>query len=822
MAHVRAGRAAYAARLFAGSAQGRASAAESPEHRTEPAPVATQIPATRTAPSAKTRGRRAALGALALLVVAALAAGLWRAGRPRAPAVAEPQARYVGSGSCRSCHTDEYARWAGSHHAKAMAEASSASVRGDFRDATLTVDGVTSHLRERDGRYVVETVGPDGRDAEFPVKYTFGVAPLQQYLVELPGGRLQALSVAWDARPVSAGGQRWFDLAAGQRLKPGDPLHWTGAQQNWNFMCADCHSTALRKNFDPVSGMYRTTWSEISVGCEACHGPGSRHLAWAERAPAERALARDAGLTVALDERHGIRWARAPGQPIAARSAPRRSARELDVCAQCHARRSQVSEDYVPGRPPGDAYRIALLDPPLYESDGQMRDEVYNHGSFLQSRMQAAGVTCSDCHEPHGGALRAEGNGVCAQCHAPAVFDAPAHTHHAADGPGGRCVACHMPTRTYMGVDVRHDHSLRVPRPRQTVELGVPNACGQCHGDRSPGWAAQTVARWYGHEPEGYQGHAAAFAAAERGAPEARAELLALAGDPARPAIVRATALERLAGDPGTRVTAQASAATRDPDELVRRAAVSVLAGADPDTRLRALAPLAADPVRVVRMDAARALAALPDGRLSAEERASVARGLEDYLAAQRYGADRAEAHLNLGGYYRVRGDLVAAAAEYDRALALDRDAVPAIVALAELDHGRGDEAAARARLTAALQSHPRAADLELAAGLACVRTHDVPAALAHLRAAADQAPERPSFAVYYAVGLHSYGQPQAARRVLEAATRRHPADRPTLKTLVSFELADGHVAAARQWVERLIALAEDDPESQALAESLR
>jgi len=499
--------------------------------------------------------RKAAIVAGSLLVLAAGTLAVWRyAGPwPGGPSGGsrtsrdEPAATYVGAQACAGCHAKEHSAWAQSDHARAMQPANATTVLGDFADRRVAYGAITSTFFRREGRYMVRTDGPDGKLADFEIKYTFGVRPLQQYLIELPGGRLQALSIAGDARQRTAGGQRWFHLYPNERIDYRDELHWTRRQQNWNYMCADCHSTNVRKGYDPAAARYATTWSEINVACEACHGPGSRHVAWAGAVrPGRPYDANDGrGLTVLLRERRGVQWAVDPSSGNARRSVPRATAVELGVCAQCHARRSQISSDYVPGRPFLDHYLPALLTPPLYWSDGQQRDEVYTWGSFLESRMHAAGVTCSDCHEPHGGTLRASGNQVCAQCHAPAKYDVATHHFHRAGGPGAACAGCHMPATRYMLIDPRHDHSLRVPRPDQSVALGVPDVCTRCHANRKPAWAAAKVQSWYGRSPTGYQRFAEAFHAAATGAGASVQPLAAIARDPREPAVVRASALAR-------------------------------------------------------------------------------------------------------------------------------------------------------------------------------------------------------------------------------------------------------------------------------------
>jgi len=341
-----------------------------------------------------------------------------RSGRQPAP----PVARFVGSAACTSCHVEQATAWRASQHRAAMAEANEQTVLGRFDSTRFSYAGTTTQFVRRNGKFVVRTDGPDGRVGDFEVKYTFGIAPLQQYLIELSGGRVQALSIAWDSRPKNRGGQRWFHLYPNERVTHDDELHWSRPSQNWNFMCADCHSTGVRKGYDRETDRFQTHFAEISVGCEACHGPGSRHLEWAAaRTAGESGLADSTkGLNARLDERRGVAWIANATTGNATRSRPRTSDREIETCAQCHARRSQIADGYEAGTRLLDYYRPALLSRPLYHADGQQHDEVYIWGGFLQSKMYAHGVTCSDCHNPHSGSLRAEGNAVCATCHLPA------------------------------------------------------------------------------------------------------------------------------------------------------------------------------------------------------------------------------------------------------------------------------------------------------------------------------------------------------------------------------------------------------------------
>jgi predicted CXXCH cytochrome family protein len=757
------------------------------------------------------------------LLRAILAAMLIAAAAPAEPQVqGRPDAGYAGTAACASCHAQEHAAWRGSHHDRAMAEASEQTVLGNFADARFTHAGTTSRFFRRDGRYYVNTDGPDGKLADFAIRYTFGVHPLQQYLVELPGGRLQALGIAWDARPKAAGGQRWFHLYPERRLKAGDPLHWTGIDQNWNYQCADCHSTNLRKNYDAATRTYQTTWSEIDVGCEACHGPGSAHVAWAKQDAGARRGDPSKGLTVALDERRGATWAIDAASGNATRSAPRTSSREIETCARCHARRGQFDDAWHPGAPLGNAYRVATLEPGLYYADGQMREEVYNHGSFLQSRMHAKGVTCSDCHDPHSQRLRAPGNAVCAQCHASSRFDAAAHHHHRPGTRGAACVSCHMPTTTYMVVDPRHDHSLRIPRPDRSVALGTPNACGACHAKQGARWAAEAVARWYPQRKPGYQAFAETLAAGDRGAPGAQAALAALVTDATAPPIARASAIPRLVRHPGRATLPALERALADGDSTVRLAAAIALRDADQALRARLLPRLLGDPVRVVRIEAARGLADVAESRLPAGDRARLAKARDEYLAALRFNADRPEAQTELGGYHVARGQDDEAIAAYRRALELDATYVPAAANLADLHRARGREREAEAVLRAAIKADPAAAGPRHALGLSLSRQKRAPEALAALGEAARLAPDDARFAYVYGVALNDAGKRAEAMRTLEAALARHPYDREILFALASYARDAGNVAQAAQRARLLAELEPDNPQVAQFARELQ
>jgi len=759
-----------------------------------------------------------ALGAAALLGMDGMRSRFLGQGAATSKAPAA-DAHYVGGAVCAECHAKEQAAWRGSDHDLAMQVADEKAVLGDFANARFKYAGTTTTFSRRDGKYVVTTDGPDGKLHDYEIKYAFGVHPLQQYLIEMPGGRMQALSIAWDSRPKGQGGQRWFHLYPGQNIKAGDWLHWTSAGQNWNFTCAECHSTNLRKNFDAATGTYKTTWSELNVACEACHGPGSNHVTWAKKGADWLALEANKGLVVALDERRGVTWLPVAETGNAKRSVPRQDAREIDMCARCHGRASRLSDAYVHGKPPLDTHRLARLDDGLYWNDGQMRDEVYNWGSFVQSEMYTQGVTCSDCHDPHSLKLRKPGNLVCAQCHQPAKYDTTKHTHHADGTPGAACASCHMPTTTYMVVDPRHDHGMRIPRPDVSAKIGTPNACNNCHAKKSARWAADTIHQWTGKEPESFQHFAEALHAGSTGAPAARGALLTLLDDRKQPALARASAIDRL-GRYLTPVAVDAiSRALNDPDAIVRLAAVEALGGADTPTRQRYLPRMLDDPVRSVRIEAARALVGAPEQGLPASQRDVFAKVLAEYIAVQTYNADRPEGRMNLGNLYAQRRDVGGAIEEYRKAIAIDPTFVAAYANLADLYRAGGVDGEAEKALREGLARNPREAVLHHALGLTLVRQKRNAEGLQELRSAALLAPTSGRYAYVYAVALNSGGRTAEAIAVLKAALARQPYDRDVLSGLAYFNAQAGKRDLALGYVKRLREL---DPDSAEVAQMAR
>jgi len=725
---------------------------------------------------------------------------------------------YTGADVCVSCHEGAGAAWRGSDHDLAMQPATPETMLGQFGGEALTLGGVAWEFTVVDDAFRVTTTEPAGETEEHEITHTFGFFPLQQYLVPMEGGRLQTLPVAWDSRPETEGGQRWFHLYDGAQLRAGDPLHWQGRIQTWNHQCADCHSTALERGYDEAADAYDTTWHALDVSCEACHGPGSEHVRWARAAP-DTPQGEPYGLQAPLRRAPGS-WQLSPGQAIARRSHPPEHAEaEIATCAPCHSRRARIQGAPLPGEPFLDGYLPALLDEGLYFANGRMRDEVYVWGSFQQSRMHAAGVTCSDCHEPHSLEVRGGPDEVCSNCHLPAAFATPEHHGHPADSAGARCVACHMPERTYMGVDARRDHSLQVPRPDVAARTGSPSVCLDCHPGRDAQWATDALAQRGALRTT--PAAADAIADAWRGAPGAGAALAAFLDDPEQAPIVRATSAALLGGRLTRETLPALRSALSDPKPLVRLGGVYALDALAPTDRLALGRDRLQDPIRAVRIEAARSLAAVPPGGWDPKDRVALARALAEYREAQELSLDQPEAQLNLSQLESRMGDLDAALRRAQAAADLAPDSPVPWIHLADVQRERGEEEAAEATLRRGLTSAPRAADLHLALGFALVRQGRSADALGALADAFALSPESNRIAYAYALALNGAGSTGEAITILEQAIQRAPQDRQLLVALVTFERDRGDVAAAIRWADTLAAQDPMDSAAQSLRRSL-
>ncbi|OLQ84355.1 deca-heme c-type cytochrome [Vibrio ponticus] len=665
---------------------------------------------------------------------------------------AQPQAnQYVGSEVCRDCHQEQAEAWQGSHHDMAMKHADPLSVRGDFADATVKFKNQDNRFFMRGDEYWVNIQGPDGQYRDYQILYTFGWEPLQQYMVQFEDGRVQVIPFAWDTREKQKGGQRWFHLYP--ETTPTDEFYWTNSGQNWNFMCADCHSTNLSKNYDATTNTYNTRWSEINVGCEACHGAASQHVErvknaqLADKKQAHVGLTRD--LAQAVNE-----WVFKQGsttmQPKAIHPTD-----QLQTCAQCHSRRTQLNEtaDHVKGSFL-DKYRLSLITPELYHHDGQIYDENYVYGSFLQSAMAEKGVTCTNCHDPHSAKLKVAEEAICSQCHLASEYTPEKHTFHQPDTEASQCTTCHMPKTTYMQVDPRRDHSWHVPRADISQHINTPNVCTSCHEDKTAQWADKQVAKWFPNSKYRNQQHfSVAFYADSIGHSGAADALAYSAQDSSLSDIIRGSALERMGGNTGKNTLVALARAVKHESELIRLGAIEGSAGYELNDRWQILVSLLSDPVLSIRAETAAALVSRYS-EMSDAQRMLINDPLNEYLEIQRFNSDRGFGLVNLANVQRDMGDLADAEQLYLSAIEIEPYFENSYANLADLYRSQGKEASALAVLQQGMQAQPKSSALPYSMGLALLRADQSDQAVNYLRQAAQTAESNAQYWYVYGLAL--------------------------------------------------------------------
>ena len=709
---------------------------------------------------------------------------------------------YVKRAVCAECHVEQTNAWQNSHHDLAMQEATPETVLGNFDNVVYSHFGATTRFYRKNSGFYVETDGPDGAMQEYEIAYTFGAEPLQQYLVKFPGNRLQALPIAWDTRSEEKGGQRWFYLNPGGPVLHDDPLHWAGPAFNWNNMCAECHSTAYSKQYDVESDSFESGWSEIDVSCEACHGPGRKHVEWARKDAGESSSSGGNGLVVDLNERATRQLDHQSG--IAKRTSTPSPMMQAETCALCHSRRSATGIRYRHGRRLLESHVVQTLEPDLYFADGQIQDEVYVYGSFLQSKMYADGVVCSDCHDPHSLKLRAEGNNVCTTCHLPDKFDIPAHHHHAPDTEAAQCVSCHMTARTYMVIDDRRDHSFRVPRPDLSLAVGSPDACTSCHEGRTLEWAAKVIKEQWGgkYHKKPHFGHV--IDAARKGSLQSELDLLAMTQDESLPAIVRATAVRNLQNFLSPATIRNLNNMVNHPDPLIRLNALSLLGSLQPHDRVAIGAGLLNDSITSIRLEAARVLGDVPPEHLTEAQQIRLADEIADYVAGQTRESDIAASNVNLGNLYTRFGVYADAEEWYLRAIKMSPHFIPSYINLADLHRLHGEDGKGEAVLTEALEQFPDSGALHHAYGLLLIRLGNPEDARSALHRAIQLESDNVRYRYVYAVALHAQGKVVQAIKALEEAYEIFPADVNVLSALINFNQGIKDQKAVKKYVQAL------------------
>ncbi|MHC4932837.1 MAG: cytochrome c3 family protein, partial [Planctomycetota bacterium] len=333
------------------------------------------------------------------------------------------------------------------------------------------------------------------------------------------------------------------------------------------------------------------------------------------------------------------------------------------VCGQCHAEGEMIVPGYRPGNDLFEYIDVhGLEDDRHLLPDGRANELIHNLVPTMESR--CGPLVCSKCHDPHGRGIPGllirplEDDWMCLQCHG----ETAEHSHHPEGSEGRRCVGCHMPQMVIEGGHGRiYDHTVSIPSMRNTKDLGLPNACRNCHLEQSPGWEFEPFEKWYpGAEDRNHRnGLAKAVAGGRSGDAGALEALRALAKE--KNAIYRAGAFWPL-----SRFDVDLRRGLEDPHPMVRRAAIQGVAKRDPD----ALGQVLEGPSMVLRHAAASALAGDFDRMRSDPDLRS--RVLAVLTSCAKLRPDRARLHYLLGALHEIGDDRPRALRAYERYLRIN------------------------------------------------------------------------------------------------------------------------------------------------------
>ena len=666
-----------------------------------------------------------------------------------------------------------------------MKIADSTTVLGDFNDQVFTNKGIKTRFFKENGEYRVNTQGPDGEYHDYEVTYTFGVEPLQQYLIKFPGGQYQALLTAWDSEK-----NKWFDLQPKLEVHHEEWMHWSGGSMRWNTMCADCHSTNLEKNFNTENFTYNTTFSEINVSCEACHGPASEHVAFYKDSLQEG------------------------NPPQLYMHGDMTSIELVDKCARCHSRRSQLTKKFDYTGTFLDHYEPELLTYPVYEMDGQIRDEDYVYASFKQSKMYEHGVSCADCHDIHSTKLKSAGNDLCLTCHAP-KYDSEEHHFHEIGTDASLCINCHMTGVTYMGNDYRRDHSFRIPRPDQSVEYGTPNACNTCHTDKSARWAADAVVENYGEIRKTHfsdyllPGQLGALSALEQ-----------LFINENYPDIVRATALRYYANHQLQQGQIKmVQDLLHDPSALVRNEAIRSLNNLGLEDMSTYIANLLDDEKRLVRISAARYF---NTGTAQTTQNEAYVKAEKEFLENLEMNADFASGQTQIALYEQARGNIDLAIKAYRRAIEIDNYYNTARMNLALILYNKGQSKEAEELYLKVVEQEPDFGQSYYMLGLLYNETGQSDKALQFLGRACDSEPVSLRACYNYALKLQEVSRFKASLKIIEGALKNVPGNEEFLYIKLLGEMKLGAKEDAVQTARELRQVAPANRRYQQILQDLQ
>lgn len=719
--------------------------------------------------------------------------------------------KYVTSEKCVDCHQDQKTLWDMSDHSWAWLPATKENVLGDFENAVFEYHDVKTRFFTEMDKFWIETENETGNPQKYEIIYTVGVKPLQQYLIEQDGGRLQVLDIAWGTMA-----NKWFMVFPQQQDNiPGNALHWTGVYKNWNGRCAECHATDFKKNYDMPTRSFASTWSEPGVTCEACHGPGQAHVQWAEQ-PDIYELKAYLGVT-----ENGLLKVKGQSKPE----------REIQLCSGCHSRRATFTGNSpIPGSAFSNSYDLAFLRSNLYHFDGQIKDEVYVLGSFLQSKMYAAGVTCSDCHNPHSGQVETTENGLCTQCHnsdgnarftslKKKDYDSPTHHNHPVKSTGEQCVSCHMPETTYMQVDARRDHRFGIPNPHDSAAIGTPNACLNCHVDNDNDWAINTLEKWFPNSSRSTTDFAVTFNKVQQFPALATnvADLMSVIENTEFPAIIRATALEKLLpyGDvlPWQEIAPYLTHKT----PFIRTAATRLFQQSPPSVAFENLMPRLSDNTRAVRIAAAKSLITLPPASFTSTQRELLSVAFTEYQTFLLAGTDHPSTQMGLAGLALSLRNIRAAMAAIHEALAIDPQLTDAWIMKANIENVQRRPDLVEITMEDAKAALPNSSVIHQYFGNYLASQRQFDRAINSLKKAVSLSQDNPKVLTDYAAVLGQSGKYPESIMVLDTLLDKQPDNVTALFLKANAHLEIGQKEQSSKTVQKLLAINPDYPLPSAL-----
>ena len=720
--------------------------------------------------------------------------------------------------NCIDCHKEQVAKWQASHHHGAMLAASEDNILADFSKTPIHFNHTTYTFNKDRQPFTVTVADAKKQSHTYTLAYTFGVFPLQQYLVETNNGKLQVLPIAWDARSKAEGGQKWFSLDADSDHNTANHrFHWQGPLLNWNGICADCHSSGLVRKYDVTDDSFSTEWDQINVSCQSCHGNAHTHIVeiTANKQPLKNTspekindvfiswTAEDWGEWRSSETHHTTRLV-AKTTEIPVQQVKHNRQRQIQACAACHSLRTPLTDGFHVNDSYLNSFEPTLVTPPFYHLDGQIKEEVYVYGSFLQSKMHQAGVNCTDCHEPHSSKLKIEGNGVCLQCHKASTFDQPEHHRHKSNTAASQCVSCHMPATTYMKIDPRRDHSFRIPRPDLSIKLGTPNACNQCHKDETAQWSAKKIDAWF-EGSDRPQHYGEVFKLIHEGHPDAVAHIKRQMSDGNLPNIIRASLLSELNRVVSTEAESLLIEHLSDSDPIVVLGALKGLSHSNPLNYKESVIPLLSAKRKSIRVEAARQLNKLIPYDKPFASHPNYKKAREELLHAGKLMAWRAEGLSNNAQILTNEGKENEAIELYRQVIHLEPFFAPAYVNLAELLRQKGKNSETQNILNLAISNLPDDSDVNHAYGLHLIRQSKHNKALHYLKRSADLNTKNAHYQYVYAVALQNLGFVKEAQNRLSQSIENHKYDAQLLSFALNLALSRSQNDLALDYAKQLL-----------------